>query len=316
MKKSIMNLFVIVSACICWAQASGQPLQSPNPEPPRVTGKIQEGKIRVGDRERSYVAYLPASLSPGAALVIVLHGSNMTGERMRRATGWIFELLADRRGFALVYPNAHQGTWNECRKDASASARIAGIDDVGFVRALIGSFTTEFKIDHKKVNVFGFSGGGHMGFRLAFEAPGEIAAVAAAGASLPTPESSSCPVDGKTSRIMLINGSADPINPYDGGPHPAGGSVMSSQASVMAVAKRNNMLARPVEKVIQLPSKGDQTSVHLLTWQRGGQSVVALYSIRGGGYVIPQPVFRFPEHLGVTGSFDTPSAAITFFALD
>ena len=55
-----------------------------------------------------------------------------------------------------------------------------------------------------------------MAFRSAMEAPDEIAAVAAVAASLPMPDASECPEHGRTSRVMLINGTSDPINPYQG----------------------------------------------------------------------------------------------------
>jgi polyhydroxybutyrate depolymerase len=39
-----------------------------------------------------------------------------------------------------------------------------------------------------RVFVFGYSGGGHMAFRLAQEAPGRIAAIAVVAASIPAPD--------------------------------------------------------------------------------------------------------------------------------
>lgn len=314
MNTTAIRLFAILSAFFCLAQAHGQPSQSVNPEAPSLSGKIQEVQVRVGDRERSYATYLPAGLAPGRALVIVLHGTNMTGQRMRRATGWIFEALADRHGFAVAYPDAHQGSWHDCRKDVSSSARFTNVDDVGFLRALIRSFASELKIDPRKVYLFGFSGGGHMAYRMAFEAPSEIAAVAAVAANLPPPESLSCANDGTTPRVMLVNGTADQINPHEGGAHQAGGSVISSRATAVTFARRNNLSDPPTAKVIQSSSKEDPPSVQLLAWYRGGQPIVALYSVDGGGHAIPQPVFRFPDHLGVTGQFDSPSAAWAFFS--
>lgn len=312
--KFLVHLLVVVMSCFSWAHAFGQSSQSPDPRTPVATGQIQEKTIRVGDRERSYVAYLPASLAPGAALVIVLHGSDMTGSRMRRATGGIFELLADRHGFALIYPNGYLENWNDCRKYATFPAKHANIDDVGFIRALIRSFAAEAKIDPKKVNVFGFSNGGHMAFRLAIEAPNEIAAVVAAAAGLPAKEHSSCASEGITSRVMLVNGIDDPLNPYDGGVGPFSTRVLSAQASAMAFAKRNDVVEPPSETTVLMPSKEDSTSVNRLTWSRGGRPVVALYTVRGGGHVIPQPVFRFPPFLGATSQFDSPSASWAFFA--
>jgi polyhydroxybutyrate depolymerase len=65
------------------------------------------------------------------------------------------------------------------------------------------TLTAEQGVDEKWVYVFGYSNGGHMSFRLAMEAPDEIAAVAAVAASLPTPDASSCPQQGRTSRVMV-----------------------------------------------------------------------------------------------------------------
>ena len=76
---------------------------------------------------------------------------------------------------------------------------------MGFIRALIGRFETAPSIDAKRVYAFGYSNGGHMAFRLAMEAPDEIAAIAAVAANFPTPDASSCPQQGHTSRVMLVN---------------------------------------------------------------------------------------------------------------
>ena len=103
------------------------------------------------------------------------------------------------------------------RKHATFPAKRENIDDMSFIRAVIGRVGEEQDVDEKRVYVFGYSNGGHMAFRLAMEAPDEIAAIASVAASLPTPDASSCPQQGRTSRVMLINGTSDPINPYQGG---------------------------------------------------------------------------------------------------
>jgi polyhydroxybutyrate depolymerase len=98
------------------------------------------------------------------------------------------------------------------RKNATFPAKRENIDDMSFMRALVARMMFEHAIDQKLVYVFGYSNGGHMAFRLAMEAPAEIAAIASVAASLPTPDASLCPQRGRTSRAMLINGTADPIN--------------------------------------------------------------------------------------------------------
>jgi polyhydroxybutyrate depolymerase len=173
--------------------------------------------MRVAERKRSYLAYVPANLPPRSALIVVLHGSGMDGKRMRECTGYEFDRLADERGFAVLYPDGYRHNWNDCRKNAAFPAKRENIDDMSFVRALIGRCKAEQAIDDKRVYAFGYSNGGHMAFRLAMEAPEAIAAVTAVAASLPSPDASSCPQQGRTSRVMLVNGTDDPVSPYQGG---------------------------------------------------------------------------------------------------
>jgi len=101
--------------------------------------------------------------------------------------------------------------------------RQVNIDDMGFIRALITRMAQEHGIDPRHVFVLGYSNGGEIAFRLAVETPDEVAAVAALGASLPTPDASSCAQQGRTARVMLANGTLDPINPYEGGKVTAAG---------------------------------------------------------------------------------------------
>ena len=242
---------------------------------------------------------------------------------MRVCTGYEFDRLADQRGFVVLYPDGYRRNWNDCRKYATFPAKRKNIDDVTFIRTLIARMMVEQAIDEKRVYAFGYSNGGHMAFRLAMEAADEIAAVTAVAASLPTPDASSCLQQGRTSRVMLVNGTADPINPYQGGivtlfGFASRGSVMSSMASVQNFAERNGITATPPMPG-QLP-KGfadDPTSVETLIWHADGKPFSCLYTVRGGGHVIPQQTYRFPKLLGKTTSvLNAPREASRFFEYD
>jgi polyhydroxybutyrate depolymerase len=193
---------------------------------------------------------------------------------------------------------------------------------MGFIRALIGRVKQEQGIDEKRVYVFGYSNGGHMAFRLAMEAPDEVAAVAAVAASLPMPDASSCPQQGRTSRVMLINGTSDPINPYQGGivtlfGFASRGSVMSSVGSARNLAERNGITSAPIPGQLPKGSSDDATSVETLTWHANGKPYCCLCTVRGGGHVIPQQTYRFPRLLGKTTSLlDAPREAFRFFEGD
>jgi polyhydroxybutyrate depolymerase len=296
----LLGLLVLIVA------AYGYYWYSPAPLLPPLSATIRQNTVRVGDRDRTYLTYIPASLPPQAALVIVLHGSAMDGARIRLCTGYEFDRLADQDNFVVLYPDGYRRNWNDCRKHATFPAKRENIDDMSFIRTMITRVMAEQAIDRKRVYVFGYSNGGHMAFRLATEAPDEIAAVAAVAASLPTPDASSCPQQGRTSRVMLINGTADPINPYQGGivtlfGFASRGTVMSSMASAQSFAERNEITAPPVRGQLLKGISDDPTSVETLTWQANGKPFCCLYSVRGGGHVVPQPAYRFPRLLGRLG---------------
>jgi polyhydroxybutyrate depolymerase len=180
----------------------------------------------------------------------------------------------------------------------------------------------EHGIDTKHVFVLGYSNGGQMAFRLAIETPEEVAAIAALGANLPTPDSSSCAQQGRTARVMLANGTLDPINPYEGGKVTIfefgyRGTALSARASADQFAQRNGITAAPAATQLPHLHEKDPTSVDSLTWSRGDHTPIAvLYTVHRGGHVVLQPAFRYPRMLGrTTGDLDAPSSALQFFGL-
>ncbi len=92
------------------------------------------------------------------------------------------------------------------------------------------------------------------------------------------------------------------------------GTVLSSVASARAFAERNGITASPV--ATRMPRQPDDpTSVENLTWSSSeGKPISCLYTVHGGGHVIPQQVFRFRRLLGrTTTALNAPSEAVRFF---
>lgn len=283
-----IGVIVVVGAVAFWYF-----LYVPAPAPPQLSGVLRYDSLRVGDRVRSYAIYAPAGVSPRAPVVFALHGSMGSAEQMRRATGYGFERLADRHGFIVVYPQGYDGHWNDCRRQGSYAAKQLRVDDVGFLRALAGRVRSEHGVDSARVFAVGLSNGAHLAYRIALEAPDLVRAVAAVGANLPTRAHLDCtPVPGATP-ALIINGTADPINPYEGGKVTLfgfgdRGDVMSASESAEYLARRN---------------------------QRSGSSApVLLYTVRGGGHTFPQPHARSRRLLGPTDhAFDGPAVIWDFF---
>lgn len=303
MRRALRILFRAILVLIALGGALfGYFVYTPAPELPRLSGKLAAGTILAGGLKRTYLIYVPKGLRKGAPLVVAMHGSGEDGARMRIETGYGFDRLADERGFALVYPNGYEGYWNGCNIVGDYSANKLDIDDVGFLRALAGKLAAELGLDPQRVFATGVSRGGHMAFRLALEAPDRFRAVAAVSANLPSPENFKCkPAGRRTSSIMIVNGTADPLNPFDGGQTGLfglinRGMVRSSRESGRYFAGLDGIADAPQTSELRT---ADGTQVEETRWH-GPDAQIELVAIQGGGHGMPQPYVRLPRLLGPT----------------
>jgi hypothetical protein len=95
-------------------------------------------ELTAGGRVRRFALRLPRPRSSGGIpLVIVLHGNHpdATGLMMRDWT--TFDEQADVSGFAVAYPDGVGGCWADGHGVTAADE--AGVDDVAFLRALVGT---------------------------------------------------------------------------------------------------------------------------------------------------------------------------------
>lgn len=289
---------------------------SPAPEAPRLSGKLIKGSIEVGGLKRTYLTYAPQGLTKGAPLVVVMHGSGQNSARMRRATGYGFERLADEHGFAIVYPDGYEGYWNACNIVGDYSANKLNIDDVGFLTGMLDKLISEIGVDRGRMFAAGVSRGGHMAFRLALEAPSRFRAVAAVAASLPAPENFKCKLPGQgTSSVMIMNGTKDPLNPFDGGEVKffgllKRGEVRSSRESGQYFADLNDITGAPETKETQGTGGAH---VEQVLWRGDSKVEVELLAIHGGGHGMPQPYLRYPRLLGPTPKEPNGPAVIWAF---
>jgi len=283
---------------------------------PKTTGTFTRSQGAIGGRERSFFVYQPRELKPGAPLLFMFHGGGGDGGAAREGTGGEFELLADRYGFVVVYPDGINRSWNGCRKLQNAQRERRGIDDLTFVDAIIAQEVARHRIDAKRVFAVGHSNGGALSFRLALERADKFAGIAAVSSNLPASDNMECNPKPKPMPVLIMNGTADPVSPYNGGTNGRGTAfvrTLSTDETVQYFAKING-LDGPPERLL-LPHKGtDQTAVERVVWTAPGKPSVVLYTIRGGGHNFPQPYFRFPRNVGPqTEDIDAPAAIWEFF---
>jgi polyhydroxybutyrate depolymerase len=292
---SFLGLVVLCGALL------GYFVYTPPPEIPHLSGTQTMGTIEVGGLKRTYMTYVPRGLEKGAPLVVVMHGSGENAARIRAETGYGFDRLADQHGFAVVYPNAYTFDWNDCGKVGDFSVNGVNIDDVEFLIALVDKLITEIGVDRGRVFATGVSAGGFMSIRLALEAPSRFRAVAAVAANMPTPENSKCKPVGQGTSVMIMNGTQDPLVPFNGGEvnllglFYKGGNVRSSRDSGQYFADLNNIVGAPETNQTPL---ADKVSVEQMLWRNGSKAEVELVAIHGGGHGLPQPYWRRPRLLG------------------
>jgi polyhydroxybutyrate depolymerase len=242
------------------AAGSAEPCQSA----PARTGSSTVS-LTSGGLTRTAVLHLPPmSSTHPLPLLIALHGWGGTGARFERDTG--FSTIADRDGFAVVYPSSHGTEWV-----------INGSDrDVDFISQLIDRVARSACIDPRRIYATGVSNGGRMAARLGCELSRSIAAIApVAGGYSNFP---ACrPV--RPVSVLEIHGTADTTVPYEGkGPEHAGAVL----PYVFAWASRDGCATQPSKSNVAA-----HTVRYSWTGCSGGSKVQQL-RIYGGGHGFPE----------------------------
>lgn len=258
---------------------------------PALSGEVHREQLSVGTLTRTLSFYLPKNTDARPALIFVLHGSNGSGDWMRRFSMFHFDELADQKGAIVVYPDGYKGFWNDCRGSADYAANIEKVDDPAFFAAMIDRFVEKYRVDPRRVYAVGISNGGHMAYRLGLEMPERFAALAAAAANLPVDSNLDCKASGKPVSMAIINGTEDPINPYNGGlvtiaGNSSRGTVRSADETVQYWAGLAN--ATLVEAARLPETDGDATTWIERKIYRGNDAIeVRLYTLHGSGHVLP-----------------------------
>jgi polyhydroxybutyrate depolymerase len=292
--------------------------QAPAPE---LSGALTSESLSWESRIRTYQVYRPSRVLRSPPIVFVLHGSMGNGVMARMSMAQEFDRLADEEGFLVVYPDGFDDHWNGCRAAGPYAANQLDVDDVGFFRAIVGRLVTEDLADPEAVFATGISNGGHMAIRLALEAPDLVRAVAPIVASMPSDDNLACEDRGAGVAFLLINGTEDPMNPYEGGDVALfgvvgnRGGVRSTPATIQMFAERAGYGGAP--DVSNLPDVEPDDGSHLVRyqWAEEGRPEVTLLAIVGGGHSVPHPVQRGPRLLGRTNAdIHTAEVVWAFFS--
>ncbi len=263
------------------------------------------GMLTVGGLQRTYLVHAPAGAPAG--LVINLHGAGMNGQQQADLTD--YNTVADRFGFVVAYPNGIDTTWADGR-GASLPDR-QGVDDVGFLSALIERLSRDYAVPPGRVFVTGMSAGAFMANRLVCDRADLVTAIAPVAGTLgaATPCSPSRPVS-----VMAVHGTADPVVPYEGGLMNGRGGT-SDIVSAPALAERWREMDRCPGPLLGDPASTGEVQEMTAAGCADGTEVT-LVRINGGGHTWPAGRFSLPADVVGTTSFavNASAASAQFFA--
>jgi polyhydroxybutyrate depolymerase len=184
----------------------------------------EQEQLNVGGLARTFLVHLPPRFNGKTRMpaVIVLHGAGGTGAGTRLETGW--NAKADREGFIVAYPDGtrpnmalgarfllNPQTWNDGSGRGNSGKR--GVDDVGFIAAVVDHLESAYAADPERIYVTGFSNGASMTWTVGVRLADRVAAIAPVSGHLWLKHATlAAPVP-----ALFIIGTADPLNPIDGG---------------------------------------------------------------------------------------------------
>ncbi|KAA6440358.1 poly(3-hydroxybutyrate) depolymerase [Dyadobacter flavalbus] len=265
-----------------------------------ITAQAQlvSDSLLIEGRQRSFLYNKPKAVKPGASLVFIMHGSGGDPQSIvSHATK--LEARSEAENLIIVYPAGYKRYWNECRKASTALTNVENVNEEAFFDGMIAYFKSKFNINEAHVFASGFSGGGHMAYKLALTMPGKIKAISAIVANLPTQENMDCTPMNVPIPVMITNGTADQTNPYNGGevntPGVTLGTVRATEQSFQYWAKLDGHDGNPAKTMLPDADKNNDVTVEKYTYQKKGKPEVTLLKVINGKHEFPTDFDVFEE---------------------
>ncbi|MHC1782348.1 MAG: PHB depolymerase family esterase [Anaerolineaceae bacterium] len=264
------------------------PTDPPPSQPAAAAPAAEAAPLEPGDQTRSlifdgmdrtYILHIPTNYdsSKPTPMVLAFHGIGLDAGEMIRISK--LNDQADAAGFIAVYPDGtgEKKSWNggHCCGEAAKN----NVDDVGFTRALIDDVSLLAKIDPARVYATGFSNGAIFTYRLGCELADRIAAIGPVSATQILDDQQACR-PARSMPVIHFHGTADRLNPYDGGTMASGFEVVPVDAAIQFWAQAN--------ACTDPPAVTETVSVWHVVYTGCAQNAdVELYRIQDGEHAWP-----------------------------
>lgn len=254
--------------------------------------------ILIDNHYRTFNYKQPKHSTTNASLVFILHGSGGTGLNIMKTASKLEEKSAP-ENVILVYPDGYKKFWNECRKAATSATNLENINENAFFSKMIEFFRKKYRTNAGNVFVIGTSGGGHMAYKLALTMPGTFTALTAVIASLPDTSNMDCGESKVPVSVMIINGTDDPLNKYNGGdmniPGTFLGKVRSTEQTFKYFANLAGYTGEPVKENLPNTDTTDGKTIERYSYKNKAKPEVVLLKVIGGKHDYPNDIDVYLE---------------------
>jgi|JI8StandDraft_1071087.scaffolds.fasta_scaffold85371_2 polyhydroxybutyrate depolymerase len=287
---NLFLIFVILLFVDCRNRRRNIPLEFKN--------SLVEFSVEGTSLERSVLFYYPDAAKGKIPLLLVFHGGGGTPEGMIGLDQGKLLDLAKEHKIAIAYMRGKNNSWNDLRDDPISEAHINQHEDVLYTSLFLDQITKKYSIDIKQVYGAGISNGGMMSLRLACEIPDRFVSITAFTASLPIKAKELCNPS-QAIHLNIVNGSKDPIVPYEGGEvslfRKSRGSILSTMESAELFANAYRCYS-PQNYSIPKILLDDPTSLIVKEWICRQGSVQTI-TVQEGGHSWPGGIAYLPESI-------------------
>jgi polyhydroxybutyrate depolymerase len=250
--------------------------------------------IQIGAQTRFYTItrYHEEEMHARLPILLYLHGLGSVVTRPIPAQFDIpFTTLPDMEPALVVRPQGANRAWDSIPGNIDTWRRLAGldgdqVDDIGFLRTLIGSLVENDRGDPGRVYVAGVSSGGYLAARIACELSDRITAVAIVIATARKSQFSSCD-QARPVPLVLIASTTDPENPYVGQEGDEISALASAPDTVSYFSAHNGCTSRTETPLPHL-NFSDKSTISLIRYLNCAMNAeVFFYRIDGADHSVP-----------------------------
>jgi polyhydroxybutyrate depolymerase len=160
---------------------------------------------------------------------------------------------------------------------------------------MIDYFIQKQGIDGKNVFAVGTSGGGHMAYKLALTMPERFKAITALIANLPDTNNLDCPEKHVPIPVLIVNGTEDKVNPYQGGEVIIGnnislGFVRSTDRTFNYWSNLAGYKNKPKMQILPDTDPKDGKTIERYTYKKRKKPEVTLLKVIGGKHDYPNDI--------------------------